>query len=93
MSFSVFTDYSTKKDLTLVRVDITNKGLQDSEGYNVASMMLDSYSTDDEYNQLVLPFNAQPDKFDIEGFISRQNEKWKRMGGGDDKDSDTTKSS
>jgi hypothetical protein len=80
MSFSVFTDYSVEKDLTLVRVDVTNKGLEDYEGYRVATMMLDSYCHDDEYNKLVLPFNKQPDKFDIEGFISRQQEKWRREG-------------
>ena len=81
MSLSVFTDYSSDRDLTLVRVDVTNKGLEDQEGYKVASLLIDSYAHDDEYNQLVLPFNAQPDKFDFEGFISRQQDKWKTLSG------------
>jgi hypothetical protein len=76
LTFSVFDDYANEKDLTLVRADILNKGIGDSEGLKVVKSMLDHYIDDEEYIS-VKAFNSKPDSFDIDDFISQQNVKWK----------------
>jgi len=80
MTLSVFDDYADKLDLTLIRCDLINKGIEDSEGLKVANCLLDSYRNDDEYNA-VQAFNGKPDTFDIDDFISVQNQKWKEEPG------------
>jgi hypothetical protein len=78
LTFSVFDDFSNEKDknLTLVRADILNKGINDEEGLKVVRAMLDHYAKDDEY-VLVKAFNSKPDTFDTDDFIAQQNAKWK----------------
>jgi hypothetical protein len=76
MTLSIFDDYSDDLDLTLVRCDIINKGIQDDEGRKVANFLLDSYRNDEEFDA-VRAFNKKPDAFDTDDFISRQNQKWK----------------
>jgi ATP synthase F1 complex assembly factor 1 len=76
LTFSVFDDYAEEKDLTLVRADILNGGIHEDEGYKLVQSMLDVYVKDDEYME-VNSFNKKPDAFDLDDFISRQNEKWK----------------
>ena len=76
ITFSVFDDYADDKDLTLVRADILNKGIQDDEGLKIVQNMLDGYVRDDEY-MAVYGFNKKPDAFDLDDFIARQNEKWR----------------
>lgn len=76
MTFSVFDDYAKEKDLTLVRADILNRGLQDDEGFKVVQNMIDVYFKDDEYMD-VHAFNKKPGKFDLDEYIARQNEKWR----------------
>ncbi|KAG7369847.1 ATP11 protein [Nitzschia inconspicua] len=78
LTFSVFDDYATKKNLTLVRADILNRGINDEEGMKVVRAMLDHYANDDEYT-LVKAFNSKPDTFDIDDFIAQQNAKWKQV--------------
>jgi hypothetical protein len=80
MTFSVFLDYATKYDMTLVRCDIVNKGIQDDEGLKVVNCLLDSYKTDEEY-LTVKTFNKHPNTFDIDDYISCQNQKWKKESG------------
>lgn len=80
LTFSVFDDYADDLDLTLVRCDIINKGIQDDEGLKVANSVLDSYRNDEEFD-VVRAFNKTPDTFDIDGFISIQNQKWKEEKG------------
>jgi hypothetical protein len=63
-------------NLALVRCDIINRGIQDDEGRRVANLLLDSYRNDEEFDA-VRDFNKKPDTFDIDDFISRQNQKWK----------------
>jgi hypothetical protein len=75
LSFSVFDDYAEDKDLTLVRADILNRGIQDDEGYKIVQNMLDGYVRDDEY-MAVYGFNKKPETFDLDDFIARQNQKW-----------------
>lgn len=77
LTFSVFDDYSAAKDLTLVRADILNRGINDEEGMKVVRAMLDHYANDEEYI-LVKAFNTKPEKFDIDDFIAQQNAKWKQ---------------
>ena len=79
LTFSIFEDYATSKDLVLVRADILNKGLHDDEGYKLVQNMLDMYTNDDEY-MIVNAFNKQPNTFDLDDFVSRQNEKWRNHG-------------
>jgi ATP synthase mitochondrial F1 complex assembly factor 1 len=76
LTFSVFDDYALDKDLTLVRADILNIGIDDSEGLMIVKNMIDHYVDDDEYT-IVKAFNKNPDSFDIDDFIGRQNEKWR----------------
>ena len=77
LTFSVFNDYAKSKDLTLVRVDILNKGLHDNEGRKIVENTLDSYLCDVEY-ATVKTFNQRPNSFNVDDFISRQNEKWRK---------------
>jgi hypothetical protein len=79
LTFSVFDDFAkdTGKNLTLVRADILNRGINDDEGLRVVKAMLDHYSKDDEY-VLVKAFNSKPDTFDSDDFIAQQNNKWKQ---------------
>ena len=75
LTFSVFDDFSEDKDLTLVRADVLNRGIEDDEGLKVVQNMLDGYIRDDEYLSID-GFNNKPDTFDLDAFISRQKEKW-----------------
>lgn len=76
LTFSVFEDFSESKDITLVRADILNRGIADDEGLKIVQNMLDGYTNDDEY-MLVNAFNKKPETFDLDDYISRQNEKWR----------------
>jgi ATP11 protein len=77
LTFSVFDDYAESKDLTLVRCDILNRGLHDSEGRRIVENVIESYTSDVEYYATVETFNLRPQSFDVDDFISRQNEKWR----------------
>ena len=76
LTFSVFDDYASSKDLTLVRADILNKGIADDEGRKIVQSLLDAYTNDDEY-MVVNAFNKKPETFDLDDLIARQNEKWR----------------
>lgn len=75
LTFSIFDDYAEEKDLTLVRVDILNNGIDDGEGLKVVRSMLGNYKDDDEF-LTVRAFNKQQDSFDIDNYISLQSAKW-----------------
>lgn len=85
LSFSVFDDYAKDKDLTLVRADILNNGIDEGEGLNVVKSMLDNYKDDDEYVN-VRVFNANPNSFNHDDFIAQKSRKW-NAGTGDCDDS------
>ena len=87
LTFSIFDDYALEKDLTLVRVDILNPGIDEGEGLKVVRSMLDNYKNDDEYLS-VRSFNSKPESFDLDDFIAQQSRKWK-TGGDDDATSKT----
>ena len=75
LSFSIFEDYADDKDLTLVRADILNRGIDEGEGMKVVTAMLSNYKNDDEYLS-VRAFNSQPDSFDLDDYIAKQKSKW-----------------
>lgn len=77
LTFSVFDDYAESKDMTLVRCDIVNKGIHDSEGRKIVENIIASYKSDVEF-ATVENFNKRPDAFDVDDFIARQNEKWQK---------------
>ena len=77
LTFSVFDDYSQEKDLTLVRADVLNRGIDDEEARQVVKSMLENYKDDDEF-LLLKAFNNKPDSFDIEEYMTKQKEKWNR---------------
>lgn len=77
LTFSIFNDYQEDKDLTLVRCDVLNKGIHDSEGRKIVENMLESYRSDVEYVS-VQTFNKRPNSFDVDDYIARQNEKWRK---------------
>ena len=76
LTFSIFVDYAQDFDLAMVRVDALSKGIQDDEALKVVNNMVDFYRKDDEY-ALVHAFNHTPDKFDVDDYISQQNQRWK----------------
>jgi ATP synthase F1 complex assembly factor 1 len=76
LTFSLFADYADELDLTLVRTDVVNNGVLDEEALKVVVGMLDAYRHEDEYEQVRI-FNQAPDQFDIDDYISRQNQRWK----------------
>jgi len=75
LSFSIFDDYAENKDLTLVRVDVLNRGIDEAEGMKVVKAMLANYKNDDEYLS-VRAFNTKPESFDLEDYIAQQSTKW-----------------
>lgn len=76
LTFSVFTDYADDLDLSLVRSEVVNQGINDDEAVKVINGMMTAYTQDDEYEQ-VHNFNQTPEKFDVDDYISRQNQRWK----------------
>mmetsp|Transcript_8843 Transcript_8843/g.21610 ORF Transcript_8843/g.21610 Transcript_8843/m.21610 type:complete len:226 (+) Transcript_8843:76-753(+) len=75
LSFSIFDDYADDKDLTLIRADILNRGIDEAEGLKVVNSMIANYNDDDEYLS-VRGFNSKPDSFDLDGYIAQQSTKW-----------------
>ena len=76
LTFSIFDDYSSK-DIYLVRCDILNKNIGMNEGQKVVESILENYRREDDYS-VVKMFNEHPDDFDVDDFISRMNDRWKR---------------
>ena len=82
LTCSVFDDYANSLDLTLVRCDIINRGIDDAEGVKVTHCLLSSYQNDDEY-EAVKAFNGKQDSFDVDDYVAVQNQKWKQEQAGD----------
>lgn len=76
LTFSIFNDFVDEHDISLVRCDIINRGIEEDEGRKVVENLLDAYRTDEDYER-VLMFNKEPAKFDVDDFISCMNFKWK----------------
>ena len=79
MTFSVFNDLAESHQVSLVRCDVINKGIEESEGVKVMQNMLDAYRLDEDFTR-VEEFNEKPNTFDVDDFISSMNQKWKDDG-------------
>lgn len=93
MTFSIFNDLVESHDISLVRCDVINKGIEESEGQKVMDMLLDSYRVDEDFSRWVKHFNEQPEKFDADDYISCMNQKWKGDGDVSSSGGDETKQS
>eukprot|EP00591_Stephanopyxis_turris_P004443 CAMPEP_0195521462 /NCGR_PEP_ID=MMETSP0794_2-20130614/18731_1 /TAXON_ID=515487 /ORGANISM="Stephanopyxis turris, Strain CCMP 815" /LENGTH=179 /DNA_ID=CAMNT_0040651025 /DNA_START=169 /DNA_END=708 /DNA_ORIENTATION=- len=78
ITFSVFDDLATSHDVTLIRGELINKGIENWEGKKIINNMLEAYANDEDYEVGALPFNKTPESFDIDDYISCQNQKWKK---------------
>jgi len=76
VTFSIFNDLADSHDLSLVRCDIINQGIEEDEGRKVMQTMLSAYEIEENYSR-VKDFNQEPEKFDLDDYISCMNEKWK----------------
>ena len=79
MTFSVFNDLAESHKVSLVRCDVINKGIEESEGVRVMQNVLDAYRLDEDFTR-VEEFNEKPTTFDVDDFISSMNQKWKDDG-------------
>ena len=77
LTFSIFDDLVSSHGLSLIRCDVINKGIEDNEGRKVMDLLVDTYKVDENYDSWVKQFNSQPEKFDVDDYISRMNQKWK----------------
>jgi len=67
-------------DLTLVRGEVLNQGITDKEAAKVITNMLTLYHDDSYYQTSAYTFNHHPDNFDMDDYISQQNQLWKKEG-------------
>jgi hypothetical protein len=74
MTCSIFNDLD---DITLIRADVLNSGIQEEEARNVVEFLLDSYTNEEDY-RTVENFNKFPEKFDHDVFVSQQRKKWSK---------------
>merc|ERR1740124_905648 len=64
-------------DLSLIRVENLNKGISDKEAMKVITNMLTLYHDDSSYQTTAYVFNHRPKDFDLDDYISQQNQHWK----------------
>ncbi|KAL7523730.1 hypothetical protein ACHAXR_000306 [Thalassiosira sp. AJA248-18] len=81
LTISIFDDFAEDKDVTLVRCDIINRGIEDDEGYKICKRLLDDYAGEEDFRNVHM-FNKKPDAFDVDGFVKEKEELWKASGGG-----------
>ena len=77
ITFSIFNDLVESHDMSLIRCDVINKGIEDDEGHRVMDMLLQSYKVDEDFSRWVQQFNEEPANFDVDDYISCMNQKWK----------------
>lgn len=84
LTVSVFDDLA-EKDVTLVRCDIINRGIEEDEGYKICKCLLDDYTEDEDF-QNVNVFNKKPEAFDVDTFVKEKEIRWKgdSRGAGDE---------
>lgn len=78
LSFSIFDDYANDKDITLIRGEVLNAGIEANEGRKVVESLLDNYLKEDEFPS-VKAFNKKPDVFNFDDYINRMSSKWKKQ--------------
>jgi hypothetical protein len=74
LTFSVFDDFVKTKNVSLVRVDILNSNIQESEANKVVKSVLHNYIH--EFDS-VKTFNKRPKDFDFDDYVSRMSARWK----------------
>jgi len=82
LTISLFDDFAEEKDVTLVRVDVINRGIEDDEGYNICKYLLEDYAEEEGFVGVHL-FNKKPDAFDVDEFVKEKERRWKANSGGD----------
>ena len=82
ITISIFDDLAKVKDITLVRCDIVNRGIEEDEGYKVCKCLLEDYANEDYYREVHL-FNKKPDAFDVDQIVNEKERRWKASSGGD----------
>lgn len=76
MTFSIFNDLADSHDIALLRCDVINKGIEESEGRKVMDMLVATYKAKEDF-EWVKQFNGDPASFDVDDYISCMNQKWK----------------
>jgi hypothetical protein len=77
ITFSIFNDLIESHDLSLLRCDMVNKGIEEMEAVKAVERILECYLQEDEYHTKVKVFNKNPSHFDLDDFIYYMNQKWK----------------
>jgi len=75
LTFSVFTDLKESHDISFLRCDVVNNGIEEKEAGMIMNNMIDSYCAEEEFAKLKA-FNDSPEKFDFDDFISSSKQKW-----------------
>ena len=73
LTISVFDDLTESKDVTLLRCDIINRGIEDDEGYKLCQNLINDYLDFERVHM----FNKKPDAFDVDEFVKEREQKWK----------------
>lgn len=73
LTISVFDDLTESKDVTLLRCDIINRGIEDDEGYKLCQNLINDYLDFEGVHM----FNKKPDAFDVDEFVKEKEQKWK----------------
>lgn len=76
LTISLFDEMAETKDLTLVRCDIINQGIEDDEGYKICQRLLDDYAEEEHFRDVHM-FNKKPEVFDIDVFVKEREVRWK----------------
>mmetsp|Transcript_1658 Transcript_1658/g.1814 ORF Transcript_1658/g.1814 Transcript_1658/m.1814 type:complete len:212 (+) Transcript_1658:135-770(+) len=69
ITFSVFTELQESHDISLLRCDVINRGIEVKEASVIMKNVIDSYRIDEDFLK-VKDFNDTPEKFDIDDYIS-----------------------
>ena len=73
LTISVFDDLADTKDVTLLRCDIINRGIENDEGYKLCQNLINDYLDFEGVHM----FNKKPDTFDVDEFVKEKEQKWK----------------
>jgi hypothetical protein len=78
LTISIFEDMADSKDVTLVRCDVIDRGIDDDDGRRICELLLDDYADDDDF-RIVHTFNKMPDAFDLDAFVQEKERRWEVM--------------
>lgn len=76
LTFSMFTDLNESHNISLLRCDVINRGIEENEASVIMKNVIDSYRIEEEFSR-VKTFNDNPEKFDFDDFVSCSKIKWK----------------